>query len=89
MNEVHHDLGSPVHEDSDGLHGRRKFAANVPGVGGSDSAWGFFVEIQADGPGAEFFGETGVLRASDSADFDEGGHKVRVLLLERNAWTLR
>src|SRR5439155_25425926 len=72
VDKIHGDFGLPVDKNADGLGGGSEFAANVPGVGGSDGSGGFFVKIQPDRPSAEFFGETGVLRASDSADFHEG-----------------
>src|SRR5205823_14776492 len=81
VDKIHDDFGLPVDENADGLGGRSEFAANFPGVGGSHGARGFFVEIHADGPSAEFFGEAGVLRASDAANFDESGHKVNALVV--------
>jgi len=68
VDKIHDDFGLPVDENADGLGDGSEFAANFPGVGGSHGAWGFFVEIEAEGPGAEFFGEAGVLRPGDTAD---------------------
>jgi len=72
VDKIHDDFGLPVDKDADGFGGQSQFAADVPGVGGGDGARGFFVEIEADGVGTEFFGEAGVLRAGDAADFYEG-----------------
>src|SRR5207244_13343103 len=89
IREIEDHFRVPVDENADGLGGGSEFAANVPSVSGRNGAWRFFVKIEAEGPGAEFFGEAGVLRAGDAADFDEGGHRVRVLLLRRGTWSLR
>src|SRR3981189_2953132 len=74
MGDIHDHFWLPVDEDAYGFGGRGKFSANVQSGGGGDGARGFIVEIETQGIGAEFFGETGVLCAGDAADFDKRGH---------------
>jgi len=74
VDKIHNDFGFPIDEDADCFRGWKHFAANVPGVSGSDRARRFFIEIEANRPGTELFGEARVLRASDAADFDERRH---------------
>ncbi len=75
MDEINDDFRLPIDEDSDGLCGGGELFANSPGVGGRNGARGFFVKIQTDGVGAEFFGKASILRASDAADL-YFGHDV-------------
>src|SRR5260221_180526 len=79
VDKIHDDFGIPVDKNADGLGGGSEFAANVPGVSGRNRSRGFFVEIEAESIGAEFFSEAGVLRARDATDFNESGHKVSTL----------
>jgi len=70
VDKIHDHFRFPIDEDADGFGGGSEMLANFPSVGGSDGALRFFVKIQADGVGAEFFGEAGILRAGNAADFD-------------------
>ncbi len=60
----------PVDEDSNNGHERRHAIANVGGSGWSDRARALLVEVEADGVGAEFDGESGIFELGDSTDFD-------------------
>ncbi len=62
--------GIPVDEDADGGNERGEFAENFPGIGGGEAARTLFIEVEAEGVGAEFDGEAGVFEAGDAADFD-------------------
>ncbi len=50
-------FGRPVHEDADGFDFFGEGADDFVGVGGGDVADAFFVEIEAEGVGAEIDGE--------------------------------
>ena len=89
VGEIDDDFRFPIDEDADGLGGAGEFAANIPGIGGGDGSRGLFVEIESQGVSAEFFGEAGVLCASDAADFDERAHGVAALAMKRFARTER